>query len=238
MQRPEMPLRVSAVIWDFDDTLVDSLPVRLNALTQTLRDVDIKGVDAAHFLLNLTDKTLGDSLTILAESHGKPTDIYDRYRSIYSTKAPGLVRMFPGVDEVLGELERRGVPMAVVTQKYRSYEIEGVVAGAAVEMEELGLTGRIPVLIGIDDVTRTKPDPEGVLKALHRLGVPPERALMVGDSVADIGAAKAAGCWSCLATWGIPNGEERARVTRPDLVAEAPGDLLEILGFAGGSRPA
>ena len=72
--------------------------------------------------------------------------------------------------------------MAVVTQKARSLEVDGVAAGASVELEELGLGPRFPVVIGLDDVTKTKPHPEGLLKALHRLGVPPERALMVGDT--------------------------------------------------------
>ena len=233
-----MPLRVSAVLWDFDDTLVDSLPLRVNALTQALRDVEIEGVDPRHVLLNLGDKTLGESLALLAERHGKPPDLYDRYRSIYGANGSRLLRLYPGVDEVLCELERRGVPMAVVTQKYRYFEVEGVLAGAAVELEGLGLTGRIPVLIGIDDVTKTKPHPEGVLKALRQLGVPPERALMVGDTLADIGAAKAAGCWSCLATWGVPDPAERAAIAQPEFVAETPADLLDILGFADGSGQA
>ena len=150
--------------------------------------------------------------------------------------APGCCGSTPASTKSWSSFERRGMPMAVVTQKYRYFEVEGVPAGAAVELEELGLAGRIPVLIGIDDVTKTKPHPEGVLKALHLLGVAPERALMVGDTLADIGAAKAAGCWSCLATWGVPDPADRAALARPEFVAASPGDLLDILGFAVGTQ--
>ena len=236
MENGKDPLRIAAVLWDFDDTLVDSLPARVHALTQVFRDVHIESVDPQHFLLNLADKTLEESLLLLAEGLGRPADLFQRFKSIYWTKDPGLLWLFPGIDEALGELERRGVPMAVVTQKARSLEVDGVAAGASVELEQVGLGARFPVVIGIDDVTKTKPHPEGLLTALHRLGVPPERALMVGDTGADIGAAKAAGCWSCLATWGILDGADRATRTRPDLVAETPQDLLRLLGFTDGSQ--
>ncbi|MDE2801757.1 MAG: HAD family hydrolase [Chloroflexota bacterium] len=200
MPSRETPLRVSAVLWDFDDTLVDSLPARVTALTQVFRDAGIEGVVPRNFLHSLADKTLEEALALLAQEQGKPPDLFDRYRSIYWTKEPGMLRLFPGMDEVLEALARHGVSMAVVTQKARSFEIQGVAAGASVELEALGIADLFPVVIGIEDVTKTKPHPEGILKALERLGASSERALMVGDTVADIGAAKAAGCWSCLAT--------------------------------------
>ena len=101
-------------------------------------------------------------------------------------------------------------------------------AGVSVELKDLGITARFPVVIGFDDVSETKPHPEGILKALEQLDVPPEMALMVGDTVADIQAGRAAGCWSCLATWGVPDGPDRARQVSPDLVADAPRDKLRL----------
>lgn len=229
-----LPLRVSAVLWDFDDTLVDSLPTRVEALSKVFRDVGMDDVETRRFLQNLGTSTLEESLASLATSRGRPPDLYRRYRSVYWTKDPSVLRLFPGMDVVLEALAGRGVSMAVVTQKARTFEIEGVAAGASVELEALGIADRFPVVVGIEDVAKTKPDPEGVLMALERLGVPPERAVMVGDTDADIGAAKAAGAWSCLATWGIPDGAERASRLRPDFVANAPRDVLGFVGLAAG----
>ena len=118
--------------------------------------------------------------------------------------------------------------MAEVTQKSRHFQIDGVLAGVAVELEELELAGLFPVVIGVDDVQETKPHPEGILMALERIGVQPENALMIGDTVTDIQAAKAAGCWSCLATWGVPDGASRAERSNPDMVVDTPGDLLKL----------
>ena len=77
------------------------------------------------------------------------------------------------------------------------------------------------VVVGFEDVARHKPDPEGVELALGRLGVLPKEALLVGDSAADIEAARAAGCPSCYATWGI-QGDTVPLSTSPDYVARSP----------------
>ena len=228
MESDGLVCRVSAVLWDFDDTLVDSLRARVDALTRVFRDANIQNVDPKRFLLNLSNKTLEASLAHLAESQGRPGDLFDRYRSIYWKKEPSTLRLYPGVEAVLDGLGERGILMAIITQKARSFEIEGVGAGVSVELEDLGIAVRFPVVIGFDDVNETKPHPEGILRALQQLGVSPGLALMVGDTVADIQAARAAGCWSCLATWGIPDGADRTRRASPDLVAETPRDILRL----------
>ena len=227
MESSDLPFQPSAVLWDFDDTLVDSLPARVHALSRVFREKGIEDVDPQRFLHNL-EQTLEQSLIRLAKSLGKTADLFQCYKTIYWTKEPGTLRLYPGVVGVLEALELQGVHLAVVTQKARSFEVEGVAAGASVELEELGVTARFPVVIGLDDVRQPKPHPEGILKALQRLGVPPNLALMIGDTVTDIEAAKAAGCWSCLATWGIPDAVDRKNRANPDLVAQLPSEILRF----------
>ena len=234
-ERQERPCQLAAVLWDFDDTLVDSLSGRVDALAQVLRDTDIQHVDPRRFLLSLAGKTLEASLAQLAENLGRPADLFGRYRSVYWTRSPRTLRMYPGIEEVLDDLEQRGILLAIVTQKARSLEVEGVRAGASAELEDLGIAARFRVVMGLEDVSEPKPNPEGILRCLEQMGVTPRRAVMVGDSVADMQAAKAAGCWSCLATWGVPDGVDRARRARPDLVADAPRDILRLAAGAQGS---
>ncbi len=230
MESSGLPCWLSAVLWDFDDTLVDSLPARAHALTRVFQDANIQNVDPKHFLLNLSGKSLEASLAHLAESQGWPRDLFEQFRRIYWTKEPGTLWLYPGVEAVLDGLEQRGVLLAIVTLKTRSFEVEGIRGGVSAELEDLGIAARFPVVMGFEDVSEPKPHPEGILRALEQLSIPPERALMVGDSVADIEAAKAAGCWSCLATWGVPDAAERTRRANPDLVAETPSDILHFAG--------
>ena len=230
MKSSGLPHQIAAVLWDFDDTLVDSLPARARALTRVFQDANIRNVDPTCFLLGIAGNTIQASLPLLTESPRRARDLFDRYRRIYWTKQPGTLRLYSGVEAVLDGLQGRGVLLSIVTLKTRSFEVEGIRGGVSAELEDLGIAARFPVVMGFEDVSEPKPHPEGILRALEQLGVAPERALMVGDSVADIQAAKAAGCWSCLATWGVPDGADRARRAHPDLVAETPRDILRFAG--------
>ena len=190
MQSSGLPRRIAAVLWDFDDTLVDSLPARAHALARVFQEANIQDVDPKRFLLRLAG-TLEASLVNLAESRGWSVDLFDRFRRIYWTKEPGTLRLYPGIGDVLDGLEQRGVLLAIVTLKSRSLDVEGIRAGVSAELEDLGVADRFPVVVGFEDASEPKPHPEGVLRALEQLGVPPERALMVGDNLVDIQAAKA-----------------------------------------------
>ena len=184
--RSGLPHQAAAVVWDFDDTLVDSRPARVYALDRVFRDANINDVDPENFLLNLPKRSLGASLAHLAESRGRPADLFDRFERIYWTKDAGTLRLYPGVEAVLDELEQRGILLAVVTLKARYLEVEGVWTGVLAELEDLGIAARFPVVIGFDDVSEPKPHPEGILRAVEQLSVIPERALVVGDTIADI----------------------------------------------------
>ena len=82
--------------------------------------------------------------------------------------------------------------------------------------------------MGFESVTNHKPHPEGVLLALERLGADPGQCVVVGDTPADIGAAQAAGCWSCLATWGIPAANSSHAQVEANFVIDKPEALLEL----------
>ncbi len=232
MARSSKPLRIAAVVWDFDDTLVNSRPSRVHALSQVLCESNIMHVSAEKFVLNLPKFTLEASLYNLAKGLGKAEDLFGQYRNVYWANRPGTLRLYPGVEGVLDRLGQIGILLAVVTQKARRVVIQGIETGVRAELDELGITSRFSVVIGLDDVRNPKPHPEGVLRALEQMGVQPSSALMVGDSSSDILAARAAGCWSCLATWGVPDGAERVSRSDPDFIASTPQELLCLMeGF-------
>ena len=129
---------------------------------------------------------------------------------------------------MLEELHSHGVKLGIVTQKARVLEVEERYVGAAQELEELGVANLFSVIVGFEDVSDHKPHPHGINLALSRLSARPRETLMVGDSAADIEAARAAGCWSCYATWGIPAIELVFDSIRADLVAKTPRALLEL----------
>ena len=95
-------------------------------------------------------------------------------------------------------------------------------------MAELGIWDLFPVIVGFEDVANYKPHPEGVNLAMSRLETNASETVVVGDSVADIGAAHTAGCWSCHATCGLPHQETGRIDFNADMVAKTPNVLLGL----------
>ena len=97
----------------------------------------------------------------------------------------------------------------------------------------VGLDRYFPVVVGFDDTTRHKPDPEPVHHALRRIGVTAEQAVFVGDSPHDIHAGNAAGVTTIAALWGPFDRETLARAA-PDHFIECLADLPGLLDRAFG----
>jgi phosphoglycolate phosphatase-like HAD superfamily hydrolase len=201
-----MDFQALTVLFDHDDTLVDSRSARVAALDSAFSKFGIRRPRAHEFLLDLKGGQLEGALAELEAKEGRRLDLFGHYRQAYWSKNPGLIRLYPGVRQLLAGLSRRGLSLGVVTQKARSFEIDGRKAGAQEELAELGIGTLFPVVVGFEDVSNHKPHPECIHLALRGLGARPEETIVVGDSRADIEAARAAGCWSCHATWGMVSG--------------------------------
>ncbi|GEP11944.1 phosphoglycolate phosphatase, bacterial [Methylobacterium gnaphalii] len=111
--------------------------------------------------------------------------LFDDFLDYYGAHLTDHSRLYPGVVAALDALEARGFRLAVCTNK---------VEGHAVDLlEALGLAPRFAAIVGKDTFAWSKPDPRHITLTVERAGGDPARAVMVGDSRADIDAAKAAG---------------------------------------------
>lgn len=220
---------VTTVLFDFDDTLVNSYDARLDALQRVFTNAGIHDPTAEAFLRDMRGRQLEDALKPLEEREGLPLlTLFQGYRRTYWTKKAGLIELFPGIRQVLEALRSRGLKMGIVTQKGWVFEVEGRPVGASQELRELGIDEFFSTGVGFESVTNHKPHPESVLLALERLGAGPDECIVVGDTPADIGAGRAAGCWSCHATWGIPAANYTHLQTDADFVIDTPEALLEL----------
>ncbi|MFC1949830.1 HAD family hydrolase [Chloroflexota bacterium] len=224
-------MKYRAVLFDLDDTLLDSISARVITMQRVFKRAGISQPDAERFIRDLQGSPLSAALVQLADELGIETDLFLDYRRTYWTKEAGILRLYPGVRQVLKKLHENGLKLGLVTAKAVSIKFEGNVIGAEQELQELGVADLFSVKIGFEDVTLHKPDPEGINMALERLGVSPRKTLMVGDSAGDIGAAQAAGCRSCYATWGLP-ADERSNLLdtiSPDFIIDSPDVLFELV---------
>ena len=222
-------IRPRAIIFDLDDTLIDSFAARRQSLESVFRLAGIETPTADEFLRGLNGRQLFGTLEPLAPGlQIGERSLSEAYRNFYWSKEPGLISLYPGIRPLLEDLDAQGTKLGVVTQKGREFDAGGRVAGAAHELADLGVASLFSVVVGFEDVSRHKADPESVELALDRLGVLPENAMLVGDSAADIEAARAAGCPSCHATWGVP-GDASPVSNSADYVAASPAEVRSLV---------
>ena len=206
---------MTAVLWDLDDTLVRTLPARLEALAAACETELGQRADALELLRANEGRPVEDvARTLGAED---PARFVATFRERFYDD-PRPIETFEGITETLEALRAEGRQMAVVTSKVSWRATEDLI--------ESGTMRYFAAIVGADDCDRHKPAPEPVFTAMQRLLVDDVRDVaFVGDSPADIGAARAAGCTSIGATWGTLD-EAQLLETAPDFTARTPRDVL------------
>ena len=201
-----------AMIIDLDGVLVDSTDVMRQAFS--LAYAEVVGPGPAPFAEY--NRHLGRYFPDIMRIMGLPLEMEEPFvRESY--RMAHLVPLFAGVPELLGVLRDNGLKLAVATGK------SGPRARSL--LDQLGVLDVFDEVIGSDEVTRPKPAPDIVLRALELLGVGADDAIMVGDAVTDIASARGAGVTAVAALWG--EGDEiELLATRPDEVLREPGELL------------
>jgi len=222
------PSRISTVLFDLDDTLLDSYVARVHALQGIFSAGNVLSTTAEEFLHSLRGGQFEDGLKQLAAREGLDLDLFGNYRRSYWSKEPGLISLYPGIKSVIQKLAALGIKLGIVTQKGWAFELEGRKVGASQELLELGMIDLFPVGVGFESVSNHKPHPEGILLALAQLGACAEETIVVGDSLADMEAARAAGCRCCHAIWGIPINQHSLGDVEVDFIAEMPEALLRL----------
>lgn len=203
-------MRFDGVIFDLDGTLVDSLGDIADALNVALAGLghpvhDRAAVatmvgDGAAALVRRAIPTGADEAAVLAA-----------FKQRYGTHSVASTRPFDGVVELLDTLRGRDLPLAILSNKPHAMTLKVVEALFAVET--------FAHVLGQRDGVPAKPDPTAALALASQLGLDPTRCALVGDSEADIGAARQSGMYAVAVTWGFR--------PRAQLAAERPDALLD-----------
>ncbi|GAA4902474.1 HAD family phosphatase [Tessaracoccus lubricantis] len=163
-----------AVLWDFDGTLVNTEPVWQEVERRMLAEHGVTFTTEQWESMTGQDARL--SAAMIAEAIGSD-DVDGLLERLHEGVAEHLrsrdLPYLPGSRELLLELESRGVPCAIVTAS------SGYILDAARDR----LPRHVSFIVTSDDVTRTKPHPEGYLLAMERLGVTPADVVILEDSV-------------------------------------------------------
>jgi phosphoglycolate phosphatase len=221
---------LSAVLFDLDGTLLDTVADIALALNLTLRDYAC-GVLAEHDVRRM----IGRGSPILIEralaSQGRTLDETTRSRMVerffhhygeLEQTDQDRAQPYAGTAAALQAVRGAGLRTGVVTNKQHRF--------AAALLKRVGLIDWIDVVVGGDTCERRKPDPQPLLFACESLQVAPAAALMVGDSVNDVQAARAAGIAVVCVSYGYNEGRP-AHTLDCDALLDSLAELPGLLGI-------
>lgn len=190
-------------LFDFDYTLADSSRGITLCFRHVLERNGYAGVtDEA--IRRTIGKTLEESFSILT-GVTDPDRLaafkaeYRREADVYMTPN---TRLFPETLRVLRTLKERGAKIGIISTKYR-FRIHDT-------LDQHLPADFLDIVVGGEDVSRAKPDPEGLLYAIGQLGVKKKRVLYIGDSTVDAETAQAAGVDFAGVTHGVTTADELA----------------------------
>lgn len=210
-----------AVIFDLDGTLLNTLEDLRDSVNAALRGEKLpeRGLEEVRRFVGNGIRRLIERAVPEGTSEQQAERVFQAFRSHYMEHCRDKTRPYAGIPELLAQLRRRGVAMAIVSNK----------ADMAVKELAVEFFPEIQVAIGEREGIARKPAPDSVQEALRLLGVPREDALYVGDSDVDIATAANAGLPCAAVAWGFRE-EEFLRSLNPAYVISRPEELLEILG--------
>ena len=221
-------MRVKAVLLDLDGTLLDTAPDLLEAANGMLRDLGRPQVAMADVrayvgrgIPNLVKRLLAGRLDAADDPVPPPAEALASFRQHYAEANGRQAALYPGVREGLDALTAMGLPLACVTNKAEMFTLP--------LLARTGLDRYFRVVVSGDTLPRAKPDPMPLIWICGHFDLKPADMLMIGDSVNDARAARAAGCPVFIVPYGYNEGRDVHKLDCDAIVATLPeaANLIE-----------
>jgi len=214
------------VLIDVDGTLVDSVPDLAYCVDEMMTQLGMP----AHGE-NKVREWVGNGVerltrrALIGKLEGEPDEAlfekaYPIFLELYADNTCKRSCLYPGVAEGLAYLKQKGFKLGCVTNKAACF--------TEPLLQELGIYDDFAIVISGDTLAKKKPDPLPLLHGAEFFGVQPENALMLGDSVSDVKAARAAGFQIICMTYGYNHGVD-IRESNPDAVIDSMAELPSLL---------
>lgn len=220
------PIRL--VLFDLDGTLADTAPDLAYALNRTL----IRHGRTALPFEQIRPHVSHGGIALIRAGFGIEPEHpeFQRYRddmlSIYQDNIARQTSLFPGMDQVLAQLEQHAIGWGVVTNK-PAWLTDPL-------MDGMQLTHRAACIVSGDTTPNSKPHPGPILYACGLADTPPQACLYIGDAERDIIAGREAGTGTLAALFGYLNSSDRPADWGADDSITSPVQILEKLGLAAG----
>ena len=222
-------MRPRMILIDLDGTLVDSVPdlaFCVDAMMARLGRPPHGEAAVRNWVGNGVERLVRRAL--IGQLSGEPEAAdFDRaypiFLVLYRDNTSQRSRLYPGIREGLDWLKGNRYRLGCVTNKAAQF--------TEPLLRDLGVRDDFEIVISGDTLPRNKPDPLPLLHAAAHFGVEPAEALMIGDSVSDVKAARAAGFRIYCMSYGYNHGQD-IRDFHPDAVMDS---LVEVQGLLEGA---
>jgi phosphoglycolate phosphatase len=222
----ELPLAVGMVLIDLDGTLIHTAPDLAASANRMLEALGMATHDQAKvetWIGNGVSRLVKRALT--GDMDGEPEgQLYERgyplFLKFYGEQVAERSQPYPGVVEGLEALKAAGYQLACITNKAETFTLP--------LLKALKLDGFFSLVLSGDSLAKKKPDPLPLLHACEHFGVTPEQSVLVGDSVNDTQAARAAGMPVILVSYGYNRGQD-VRELNPEAVVDSLADVADKL---------
>ncbi|AOZ49631.1 HAD family hydrolase [Chromobacterium vaccinii] len=214
---------IKAVLFDLDGTLADTARDLGAALNRLLAEegraplsYELIRPVASHGARGLVQLGFGADLDA-----DRMEALRVRFMDLYDANLAGETTLFDGVNELISELDRRGVAWGIITNKSMRFTDRLVP----------WLPFAIPpaVIVSGDTVGVAKPDPKPMLHATSQIGIAPEHCMYVGDAERDIQAGRNVGMKTVLVSWGYFSEQDKPEQWGADIDIDHPLQLLDHL---------
>jgi phosphoglycolate phosphatase len=217
------------ILIDVDGTLVDSVPdlaYCVDAMMMQLGRSPCGEARVRNWVGNGVERLVRRALVGALDGEPAVVDFaraYPLFLDLYAKNTSKRSYLYPGVREGLDMLKAAGYPLGCVTNKAAQF--------TEPLLRDIGVFDDFAIVISGDTLLRKKPDPEPLLHAAGFFGVAPQDSLMIGDSVNDVRAARAAGFQIVCVSYGYNHGMD-IREARPDAVIDTLTGILPLLDKA------
>ena len=225
---------VSAVLFDLDGTLLDTVADIALALNRTLMESgwaplaqdDVRRMIGRGSPILIERAAASQGRRINPDGQAALVESFFHHYGELEDANEDRAQPYEGAVESLRTVHAAGLHTAVVTNKQHRF--------ADALLERLGLAEWVDVVIGGDTCARRKPDPQPLLFACESLGIAPSESMMVGDSVNDVQAARAAGIPIVCVSYGYNEGRD-PRTLDCDALLDSLAQLPALLQIPYGS---
>ena len=205
-----LPLTVKAVVIDLDGTLLDTAPDLADAAMAMAEELGLPAIDLAtvktyigNGVSRLVKRVLTRDMSAEPDAalFGRALPAYEKH---YGANVSRKSRVFPGVLEGLAAFKQAGFRLACITNKAEKFTLPLLRDTQLLDYFELVLSG--------DTLPKKKPDPLPLLHACEHFGIQPAELLLIGDSLNDAQAARAAACPVFCVPYGYNRGRDVAEL--------------------------